>query len=86
MRNAWFGGNAIYVLAFNGLVSLLHIFEVFPYFYTLFYPLFCLLALLIAIMGLWERDKNKVPGWIGTILAFAALAHWIVMLVIRLQA
>lgn len=85
MRNAWFGGNAIYVLGFNGLVSLLHVFEVFPYFYTLFYPLFCLLALLIAVMGVWERDKNKTPGWIASVLAFGALTHWIVMLVIRLQ-
>ena len=85
MRNAWYGINSLIILLFNGLVSLLHVLEVFPYFYTLFYPLFCLLALLIAIVGLAERDKKRVFAWIGVFAASAMLIHWVIALLIRVQ-
>lgn len=85
MRNAWYGQNALIVLLFNGLVSLLHILEVFPYFYTLFYALFCLLPLLVSIIGIVEKDKNKLYAWIALFLSAGMFIHWLIALLIRAQ-
>ncbi len=86
MRNAWFGINALIILLFNSLVVLLHFLEVFPYFYTLFYPLFCLMSLLISIVGVAEKDKNKTYAWIAIALSAGLLIHWLVALLIRVNA
>ena len=83
MRNAWFGQNALIVLFFNGLIALLHVLEIFPYFYTLFFPLFCLLPLIISIVGIAEKDKNKIPAWIAAVLATGGLTYWVIALLIR---
>lgn len=85
MRKAWYGINALIVLLFNGLISLLHVFEVFPYFHTLFYALFCLLPLLVAIIGIAEKDENKIFAWIALVISAALLCHWLFALLIRSQ-
>ena len=85
MRNAWFGQNALIVLLFNCLILGLHFLEIFPYFYTLFFPLFCVLPLIISIVGLVEKDKNKIPAWIAAFTSLGLLAWWVIALLIRVE-
>lgn len=84
MRRAYFATNAFFVLLLNGLVVLFHVFGVFPYFHTLFYPLFCFFPLLMALVGWIERDKLKWPGAVVTFLAAGMLIHWLLALLGRM--
>lgn len=84
MRRAYFATNAFIVLVLNGLVALLHVFDVFPYFYTLFYPLFCFFPLLMAGVGWIKRDQLKWPAMVVTCLAAVMLGHWIYELLWRM--
>lgn len=86
MKNAAFGTLALVLIGFNLAAGLLHILKVFPYFFTLFYPLFCLLAMLTSIMGYFERDKRKTLSLLTGILALALLGHWIAALILRTSA
>lgn len=85
MRKAYYGFNAAIILAFHSGVALLHLAGIVPYFHTVFYPLFCLFAILLAVVGWKEKDKLKWPGLLVSVLGLAMLIHWAVMLVLRIQ-
>lgn len=61
----------------NVLVAMLHVAGIFPYFYTLFYPLFCIFPLLLGLLGWLERDELKWPGAVATFVAGGMLLHWL---------
>lgn len=85
LKKAWFGGNSIIVLAFHLLIVGADFLGWFQYFRTLFYPMFLFIAIMLAAVGLFERDKKKWPGIIGLLVGLGLLVHWIVMLVMRLK-
>jgi hypothetical protein len=84
MRNAYFGTNALFLLAFHILMIILDLAGVIPYVRTLFYPMFNVLALMLAVLGLFERDKKKLPSLIATIVWAGSLLFWVAALLIRL--
>lgn len=84
IRRAYFGIFAAFVLLGNAAIALLHVLGVFPYFYTLFYPLFCLMPLLMALVGWREKDELKWPSIAVFVLSLAALLHWLLALFGRL--
>ncbi|HHG83653.1 MAG TPA: hypothetical protein ENJ82_02795 [Bacteroidetes bacterium] len=86
MRRAFFGTNALILLAFHLILILLDVFQVLPYVATLFYVMINIMALMLAVLGYWERDKLKFPGLIGLILGSGALIFWVVALVLRIQS
>ena len=85
IRRAYFGTFAGLFLLLNFGLGLLHVLEVFPFFFTLFYPLFCLLPLLMAVVGWREKDSLKWPAVVVMLVAAAALLHWTVALLMRLD-
>ncbi|MEM0998873.1 MAG: hypothetical protein AAGN35_17575 [Bacteroidota bacterium] len=86
MRRAYFGTNALILLGIHVLLVVLDVAGVITYFRTLFYPMFNLLALMLAVLGLLERDKQKGPSIIALIGLGLSLAFWVIALFLRLQS
>lgn len=59
---------------------------IFPYFYTLFFPLFSLLGGMMGAVGFFEKDRSKWQGLVSMILGFGSGVIWIVLFVVRLKA
>jgi hypothetical protein len=86
MRRAYFGTNALILLGFHAVLIVLDLAGVIPYLRTLFYPMFNLIALGIAVLGWFERDKFKTPSIAATLVWSASLIFWIAALVIRIRS
>ena len=84
MRYAYFGMNALFLLGFHAVLILLDVTGTMPYIRTLFYPMVNFLALMLAVLGLFERDKKKTPALIATIAWAASLLFWVFALLVRL--
>ena len=74
------------LILINGLLMLLHLFQVIFYFYTVFYALFSLWAFLMGLLGWAEYDKNRMLAIVGTLLGGGMFLHWLIVLVISLTA
>jgi hypothetical protein len=86
MRTAYFGINALILLGIHTVAFFLDLADVFPYTRTLFFPLFSLMPLMMGAVGWYEKDKQKWPAILATVIAFGMLVFWVVLLVSRLQA
>lgn len=80
------GFSALALIGLQCTLLLLEVFEIFPYFRTLFFPAFIFMAGMIGLVGFFERDEHKTLSLIAMIAAAALFGWWIVMLVLRLQA
>ncbi|MEM7038655.1 MAG: hypothetical protein AAF570_16840 [Bacteroidota bacterium] len=86
MRNAYFGTNALILLGFHVLIFILDLAGMFPYVKTLFFPMFNLILLSLAVLGAVQRDKMKWPSLLALVGGLGMLTYWVVMLVLRLKA
>ena len=86
MRTAYFGINALILLGLHTIACLLELAEVFPYSRTLFFPLFSLMPLMMGVVGWYEKDKQKLPAIVASLIAAGMLVFWVVLLVARLRA
>ena len=86
MRTAYFGTNAMILMAIHGLLFGLDLAGIFPYVATLFYPMFVLIALMIAVVGFFQKDEVKWPAIVGGLIAVGMLVYWVIALVARLNS
>lgn len=84
-RKAYFGMWTLFMVALLSGLGLLHWLEVYPFFYTVFFPMFCMLGIMAGMVGFFEKDKTKWPSLVGGLLSIAGLLAWIIVLILRLQ-
>lgn len=84
IRKAYFGTFSLVLLILHLLGAGLHLAGIIPYFYTLFYPMFALLAFLMAVVGYFEKDKMKWPSIVAGLASLGFLVHWVVALISRM--
>ena len=83
MKGAPLGFAALLLLGFHGFLALLgEALNIFPFFHTVFYPVFPLFALLASLVALRERDRSKWISLTVAVVALALLIHWVWMLVV----
>ena len=86
MKNSLFGTYSLIILGFHLIILGTDLIGLFPYFRTFFYPWTLLMAFLLALLGFAERDKKKVLAGIGGTISLGLLLHWVIVLVIRMNA
>ena len=86
MRKAYLGLNALILLVLHTGIFALDLMDLFPYSRTVFFPMLCLLPLLMGIVGWYEKDRLKWPAILATLISLAMITYWIIALILRLQA
>jgi hypothetical protein len=85
MRRVSLGKISLGFAAFVGLLFGLHYGNVVPVLNTVVAPLIALLGTLLGMLGYFERDKNRLPGFIGMLLNASFLVWWAVLLLMSLR-
>lgn len=85
IKKAPLGSRAFYLLVFHGVLCLVGALGVFPFFHTVFYPVFPLMATVACVVAFFERDRTKWPSAVVGLVGLGLLVHWVVMLIVRWQ-
>ncbi len=86
MKGAWFGFYALTLICMNIVFLLLERLGWFPFFATPLFPLVLLFSFIIGMLGAFEKDRRKVPGFAAMGISSGLFIYWVVMLVQRLSA
>lgn len=84
MKGSFYGFYAFALLGMNGILLAFEWMGRFPFFRTPLYPLVALIALLLALVGAFEKDRSRLPAFAALAASAFMLGHWVVALILRL--